>query len=60
MVKLMLVYEKIAENPRAFLSAIAKKMEISDSFPLSDVRRWDVKYNKYFDYPMKYYCEDIF
>ncbi|MBQ2661341.1 MAG: ATP-binding protein [Clostridia bacterium] len=32
---------------------------LSDAFLFSECRRWDVKGKSYFDYPNKYYCEDI-
>ena len=32
---------------------------LSDAFLFSECRRWDVKGKDYFDYPNKYYCEDI-
>ena len=32
---------------------------LEDSFLFSKARRWDVKGKRYFDYPMKYYAEDI-
>lgn len=32
---------------------------LSDAFLFSECRRWDVKGKNYFDYPNKYYCEDI-
>ena len=32
---------------------------LSDSFLFSECKRWDVKGKDYFDYPNKYYCEDI-
>ena len=32
---------------------------LADSFLFSECRRWDVKGKHYFDYPNKYYCEDI-
>ncbi len=32
---------------------------LTDSFLFSECRRWDVKGKHYFDYPNKYYCEDI-
>ena len=31
----------------------------SDSFLFTECKRWDVKGKSYFDYPNKYYCEDI-
>lgn len=30
-----------------------------DSFLFNECKRWDVKGKNYFDYPNKYYCEDI-
>ena len=32
---------------------------LSDAFLFSECKRWDVKGKIYFDYPNKYYCEDI-
>ena len=32
---------------------------LKDAFLFSEVKRWDVKGKSYFDYPMKYYCEDV-
>ena len=32
---------------------------LEDAFLFSKSRRWDVKGKRYFDYPMKYYAEDI-
>lgn len=32
---------------------------LEDAFLFSECRRWDVKGKSYFDYPNKYYCEDI-
>ena len=32
---------------------------LSDSFLFTECRRWDVRGKSYFDYPNKYYCEDI-
>ncbi len=32
---------------------------LADAFLFSEVKRWDVKGKSYFDYPNKYYCEDI-
>lgn len=32
---------------------------LSDAFLFSECKRWDVKGRAYFDYPNKYYCEDI-
>jgi len=32
---------------------------LANAFLFSECRRWDVKGKNYFDYPNKYYCEDI-
>ncbi len=32
---------------------------LKDAFLFSECKRWDVKGKNYFDYPNKYYCEDI-
>ncbi len=32
---------------------------LADAFLFSECKRWDVKGKDYFDYPNKYYCEDI-
>ena len=32
---------------------------LKDSFLFTECRRYDVKGKAYFDYPMKYYCEDV-
>lgn len=32
---------------------------LGDSFLFNECKRWDVKGKNYFDYPNKYYCEDI-
>ena len=32
---------------------------LQDAFLFSECRRWDVKGKNYFDYPNKYYCEDV-
>ena len=41
-------------------ATIAKYLSyLKDSFLFSEAKRWDVKGKRYFDYPMKYYAEDI-
>jgi predicted AAA+ superfamily ATPase len=41
-------------------ATIAKYLRyLEDSFLFSKACRWDVKGKRYFDYPMKYYAEDI-
>ncbi|WP_418668213.1 hypothetical protein [Allofournierella sp.] len=32
---------------------------LADAFLFAECKRWDVKGKSYFDYPNKYYCEDI-
>ena len=32
---------------------------LSDAFLFSECKRWDVKGKEYFDFPNKYYCEDV-
>ena len=32
---------------------------LADAFLFTECKRWDVKGKNYFDYPNKYYCEDI-
>lgn len=32
---------------------------LSDAFLFAECRRWDVRGKNYFDYPNKYYCEDV-
>ncbi len=32
---------------------------LADAFLFNECKRWDVKGKKYFDYPNKYYCEDV-
>lgn len=32
---------------------------LTDAFLFSECRRWDVKGKNYFNYPNKYYCEDV-
>ncbi len=46
--------ENIAQNT---ISAYIKHLE--DAFLFSKAKRYDVKGRKYFEYPYKYYCEDI-
>ena len=46
--------ENIAQNT---ISAYIAHLE--DAFLFSEAKRYDVKGRKYFEYPYKYYCEDI-
>ena len=32
---------------------------LCDAFLFSEAKRWDVKGKRHFDYPVKYYCEDV-
>ena len=60
-------------NPSKLVAALKSKLGVKtnehtiqkylgflkDAFLFSEAKRWDVKGKKYFDYPMKYYCEDV-
>ena len=60
-------------NPRKLVATLKSKLGVKtnehtiqrylgflkDAFIFSEAKRWDVKGKKYFDYPMKYYCEDV-
>ena len=46
--------ENISQNT---ISAYIEHLE--DAFLFSEAKRYDVKGRKYFEYPYKYYCEDI-
>ena len=46
--------ESISQNT---ISAYVSHLE--DAFLFSEAKRYDVKGRKYFEYPYKYYCEDI-
>ena len=60
-------------NPSKLVAALRSKLGVKtnehtiqkylgflkDAFLFSEAKRWDVKGKKYFDYPMKYYCEDV-
>lgn len=52
------VRSKIGENiSQNTISAYIDHLE--DAFLFSEAKRYDVKGRKYFEYPYKYYCEDI-
>ena len=44
---------KMCIRDRAYMDHLA------DAFLFTECKRWDVKGKNYFDYPNKYYCEDI-
>ncbi len=60
-------------NPHKLVDTLATVLKVStndhtvgkylgyfeDAFLFSKAKRWDVKGKRYFDYPVKYYCEDI-
>lgn len=46
--------DTVAQNTvKSYMSHLA------DAFLFNECKRWDVKGKNYFDYPNKYYCEDI-
>ncbi len=47
------------ENIVANNTVKAYMNHLADAFLFSECKRWDVKGKSYFDYPNKYYCEDI-
>ena len=51
--------KRSGENRVALNTVKAYMDHLSDSFLFTECRRWDVKGKSYFDYPNKYYCEDI-
>ena len=52
--------QKRSGKNRVALNTVKAYMNhLSDSFLFTECRRWDVKGKSYFDYPNKYYCEDI-
>lgn len=51
--------KRSGENVVAPNTVKAYMDHLADSFLFSECKRWDVKGKSYFDYPNKYYCEDI-
>ena len=47
------------ENTVSLNTVKAYMDHLADSFLFTECKRWDVKGRNYFDYPNKYYCEDI-
>lgn len=47
------------ENRVSQNTIIAYMNHLEDAFLFSECRRYDIKGKSYFDYPSKYYCEDI-
>jgi len=51
--------KRSGENTVA-LNTVKSYMDyLSDAFLFTECKRWDVKGKNYFDYPNKYYCEDL-
>lgn len=51
--------KRAGENVVANNTVKAYMDHLADAFLFSECKRWDVKGKDYFDYPNKYYCEDI-
>lgn len=51
--------KRAGDNIVALNTVKAYMDHLADSFLFSECKRWDVKGKSYFDYPNKYYCEDI-
>lgn len=47
------------ENTVALNTVKSYMDHLADAFLFTECKRWDVKGKNYFDYPNKYYCEDI-
>ena len=53
------IQKRSGENIVALNTVKAYLDHLSDSFLFSECKRWDVKGKSYFDYPDKFYCEDV-
>lgn len=51
--------KRSGENVVALNTVKAYMDYLADAFLFTECKRWDVKGKSYFDYPNKYYCEDI-
>lgn len=51
--------KRSGENIVALNTVKAYMDHLADAFLFTECKRWDVKGKNYFDYPNKYYCEDI-
>lgn len=48
------------KNVKVSVNTLTKYLEyLQDAFLFNECRRYDVRGKAYFEYPMKYYCEDI-
>lgn len=47
------------ENVVALNTVKSYMDHLADAFLFTECKRWDVKGKNYFDYPNKYYCEDV-
>ena len=51
--------KRSGENAVALNTVKSYMDHLADAFLFTECKRWDVKGKNYFDYPNKYYCEDI-
>lgn len=51
--------KRSGENIVALNTVKSYMDHLSDAFLFAECKRWDVRGKNYFDYPNKYYCEDI-
>lgn len=51
--------KRAGENVVALNTVKSYMDHLSDAFLFTECKRWDVKGKSYFDYPNKYYCEDL-
>ena len=52
--------QKLSGEERVSNNTVKSYMDhLADAFLFSECKRWDVKGKNYFDFPNKYYCEDV-
>lgn len=52
--------QKLSGEEKVSNNTVKSYMDhLSDAFLFSECKRWDVKGKDYFDFPNKYYCEDV-
>lgn len=52
--------QRLAGAERVSVNTVSAYMgHLADAFLFRECRRWDVRGKAYFDYPNKYYCEDV-
>ena len=57
--KLVRFFDKFLRLPAYFSFCNRQNCYLKDAFLFCECKRYDVRGKAYFEYPMKYYCEDI-